>query len=330
MRSKWLYDKWDQAHANSQLAAGIAYYGFLSCENADTYVAIDEAGNESLFITLTEAAAKAFQSPRIAGMDFTVEQNDKIDRKNKVLRISMNPKAVLEEAFEAFSVSLVTRVAAVKNKNDLLEEIYDICQDYSDFFGKGGKTTLGPLEEQGLFGELLVLSEAIEHFGDNAVECWVGQDKNRHDFVFKGDNAIEVKTSTKQGRQIVTISNDHQLESRGDSRLFLKLIIVEKNPSGTTIAELIDRIMSHQLVSQSAKRLFERKLLEGKVRVGEVPAINKYVLVETHNYLVDGDFPRLSPEKIQRISPRIYGCKYKIDLTGLSDFREDIYEYLGA
>lgn len=330
MNSSYLYDRWTKAHATAHEIGGTVYKGFYECKSVDSYIAIDEVGNEFLYITLGKEAIDVFESPSLAGITFGIVSNPNIDDENKVLQIAMAPNADLEEAFEAFTVTLISRISLLESDVDVAMEIYNICKEYSDFFSKGGKYVLTPQEEQGLFGELLFLSKSIDRLGESAVNCWVGQDKSRHDFVFKGNNAVEVKTSLKQSRRIITVSNDMQLENPEGTRFFLNFLILEKNPSGRTIGELISDIYDNKLSSQVLRDAFDRKLLEGKIKRGSVPSNRRYVLIESHFYEINESFPRLTLEAIQSISTRIFNCKYKLDLDGYEEYLGDVYEYLAA
>lgn len=330
MNANNLYERWAKAHKAAHESGGTVYQGFYECKSVETYIAIDEVGNEYLYIALSEEAVEAFESPSLAGITFALVNNPAIDADKKCLQIAMAPNADLEEAFEAFTITLIGRISLIESDVDVAVEIYNLCKEYSDFFSKGGHTVLSPQDEQGLFGELLMLNEAIDRLGESAVDCWVGQDKSRHDFVFKYNNAVEVKTSLKQSRRIFTVSNDMQLENPSGTRFFLKFMILEKNPSGRTIGEVITDIYDNKLTSQKARDAFERKLLEGKVRRSDVPSGRRYVLIESHVYEITDSFPRLTLERIQSISHRIFGCKYKVDLDGYEEFTGDIYEYLAA
>ena len=332
MNTKRLYNLWIALHDESAKSPDgfVGYRGFYSCECVDTYIGMDGVGNEYLFIALSDEAAQAFETPSLSGITFSLVENQHIDNKHKLLRVGMAPGMNLNEAFEAFTVTLVCRISLLKDDMEVIEEIYDLSKDYANFFKNDGKADLTPIEEQGLFGELLTLSEAVDQFGDAAVDTWVGQDKNRHDFVFKHDNSIEVKTSLKQNRRVFVVSNDVQLSFTPGSKLFLKFMILEKNPSGRTIAEVINDIYENKISSQASKEAFDRKLLEGKVKRGEITSTTRFLSIENHYYEVGDEFPRFTLESIKHVSPRIYDVKYKVDLDGLEEFRGDLYECLAA
>ena len=331
MNASYLFDTWKKLHQSLEIKDNddhIIYRGFYNCSFGGTYICSDKIGNESLYITLDDEAAQKFQSPNVTGISFSIEENQSLSDK-KCLKICLTPGCNIQEAFEAFTVTLLMRISLIEKPIDALEEVYDTCHEYMDFFRKGGKTTLTDTEEQGLFGELLVLNELIDLIGDDAINCWMGPDRNRHDFIFKKNNAIEVKTSLKQNRKIFTVSNEAQLNNTDGASLYLRFFILEVNPSGVSLGNLINKIYG-KLKEQNAKDSFEQKLLEIKVNLNEMQSKRKFILIESHNYLVDNSFPRLLPNDIRRISSRIYDLKYKINLDGLEEMKGDIYECVGA
>lgn len=332
MESSMLYERWGRIHEKlgENGKSAIVYQGFFDCKFGATYIGIDDVGNESIMIFLDKQAVDMFETPNVSGLFFEIVEESVLSFADKFLKIGVAPgHSGINEAFEAFTVTLVGRISLIENTVDAIEEIYDVCKDYADFFGKGCKTSLSFVEEEGLFGELLVLRNCFEKMGDKAIGCWMGPDKSRHDFVFKDNKAIEAKSSLKQNRKIISISNDMQLTNVGNADLFLVFMILELNPSGLTIADLINGLYE-KLSSQKSKDDFEQKLLEMKVVRGQIVTKRRFVLIETHQYKVSSSFPRLTLDDVHAKSNRIYDLKYKIDLDGLDEYAGDVYEYLGA
>lgn len=329
METAYLYKAWSDLRSSLRGETETVFRGYYTCAFGSTYICSDALGNESLLIMLDDVAASSFQSPKVSGIGFKIERNDKISKNNPFLKIYLAPGYEIQEAFEAFTVTLILRISKINDTADVLDAVYELSKEYSNFFGKGGKTDLTENEEQGLFGELLVLRELLDHFGDVAINSWTGPDKNRHDFVFEGNNAIEVKTNLKQTMKKITVSNSVQLFNTPNANLYLKLVVLECNPSGSTLGQLVDDIYENHLHSLRSKDDFERKLLEMKVKLHEIPSQSKFLLISTYNYLVNDSFPRITRERICEISPRIYDLKYKINLEGYEEYQGDIYGHLG-
>lgn len=331
MDTRLLFKKWADFHRESDPLTGKTFIKpFYNCEFGSTYVSIDGLGNESLFIELDSISAAKFKNPKLYGIVFEAKAFPQIRDDIPLLRIGLANGVVLTEAFEAFAVTLVGQIALFKDKLDVIEAIYDVCDDYAEFFGHGGKTTLSAAEEQGLFGELMVLKGVLKRFGGQAIACWTGPDKNKHDFIFANDDAIEVKTSRAQTRKVVKISNENQLSSNNDAKLFLKYIVVEPNPSGRTLSEQIDDIYDNLLHGEAQKHDFSNKLLQQKVLRGELPSSKKFVVVSEEFYEIGEGFPRLSKDLIQGISDKLYDVQYKVSLDGLTPYQGDPYDLLDA
>lgn len=330
MQSTTLYQRWNNVNRLYVTQSNAAFcQGFYECKFGPTYIGIDGVGNEYILIYLDKASAESFETPNVSGLTFEIVQDSTISETDKFLKIGIAPNhEQIKEAFEAFTVSLVSRIALISYCGEAVEDVYQVCHDYSDFFGKNGNAPLSAIEEQGLFGELLILEECMNRVGDKAIEAWMGPEKSRHDFVFESNRSLEVKTSLKQNRKIISVSNDMQLSNTPNADLFLKLIILEVNPSGLTLGDLISRVFE-KIQSLTSKDLFDRKLLENKVVRGRCPSIRRYLVVETHQYCVDEAFPRLTVDMVRSISTRIYDLKYKVDLDGFEEFKGDVYGSLG-
>ncbi len=331
-----LYQKWENCkesakrHDCAGSSSGIVFSSFASARFGEIYISVNGTGSESLYIELDDETANSFERPNVSGMVFYVDTFPALDHAKKFLKIALDSQSALPEAFEAFSVTLARTVNTVESSLEAVEAALSIVGKYQAFFGKGKKRRLTAPEEQGLFGELLVLEKCLEAYGDRAIKAWTGPDKNKHDFIFDGNDSIEVKTSLKQTRISVKISNENQLSYAPRSTLFLKILVLEPNPSGQTIVNLIQRIAENLIRDESAKNDFRMKLLELGVEPTLLETGHHYVLVGTHTYRVDEAFPKLTIENIRGISNRIYDLSYRIDLDGVEEERGNIYECVGS
>ena len=76
--------------------------------------------------------------------------------------------------------------------------------------------------QQGLYGELLFLSECLDSQGLEAVSHWAGSEDETHDFYF-GSHAVEVKTTSAQAPYFAHISSEYQLDNSDiPGKLFLR------------------------------------------------------------------------------------------------------------
>ena len=206
--------------------------------------------------------------PNIKGLSFEMTTIPAISQHKTFIKISTKNQDCLEEAFEAFTVTLVEMVKNLQDPYDVIEAIFEVVEKYVQFFSDDKEIKLSKSEEQGLFGELLFIKKYLEETGDeNVITAWTGPSKNKHDFIFPNNVGVEIKTTLCQTRKDLTISNENQLDQKERKNLYLRLYVLETNPNGTTIDVLVDKISS-KLNNFALTKHFNQKLLENGVIVG--------------------------------------------------------------
>lgn len=326
-----LYKCWNNLHALVQTENnGRIFQGFYNARFGALYVSSDPLGNESLYVTLDDATANSFKEPTVSGLCFEILSELNLSNVNKFLRISIaHGYEGIKEAFESFCVSLATRVSNIPNFAEAANEVVKTCHDYSQFFSRKGKTSLDKEKEQGIFAELIILRRLVDEIGDKAIFSWFGPERSRHDFIFTDNSAIEVKSSTKLDRRVIKVSNDVQLINVDGAPLYLAYVKLEKD-RGISTLDLINEII-RKLSTESAQISFKEKLLEDCINSADFPEPRNYYVNEISYFFVDDHFPKLTPNYVNAISPRIYDVVYKIDLDGLDVFDgEKIYGHLRA
>lgn len=316
---------WDNLHKRANIPSpGIQYQAFYDCPFGQIHISSDEVGNEALYISLDADSASKFQSPTVGGLRFDIVTVKALSASRPFLKISINQGYDdIKEAFESFTITLTGRLSTISSCLEALDEIYSVCDSYYKFFSRHCETTIEPKKEQGLFAELVVLSNLIDRHGDEAVNHWYGPESSRHDFVFSKNAAIEVKSCLSLAKKTITISNDAQLVNINNAPLYLVVVWLERN-RGIKTSELIEKIYE-KLSSQSSKKLFEDKLLECQVNRNNFSNARNFGVREMHFYLVDEKFPKLTQNYVNSISSRIFDVKYKIDLEGYPESGDDVY-----
>jgi len=325
-----LYDVWDRlaekVSKECVTPSERVYSGFSHCACGDVYVSSNIRGEEALLIELSEAAEKLFENPDIQGMTFSLKVVPPLDEKKTFLVIAMEEKHLLPEAFEAFSVTLMNELRTLQAPEDVVRVIAEVSESYSTFFSGSKSLRLDRKQEQGLFGELLILKEVIQHFGQASINTWTGPNRNKHDFIFSGNNAIEVKTTSGQLQHNISIASETQISFSPTSDLFLSVFTLEDNPSGKTIMDLAHEIHDVLLTEGIHQRTFERKLAENRVLYSSYTTKRTFVVVEAKNFLIDPSFPCITKANL---NPKVFDVKYKINIDGIADFKGDIYGHLG-
>lgn len=202
-------------------------------------------------------------------------------------------------------------------------------QEFLDRFPPEG---LGPLEQQGLFGELWLLSEIlIPEIGTRTpVEGWLGPQAMSQDFHLPAAT-VEVKTSTAKSHTTLAISSARQLDSTGIAKLFLFYLgLDERRQDGDTLPGAVATL--RQLLSGDpiAADVFETRLVEAGYLDCHAPlyAPVSYVVRERHAFLVGDGFPRIVEADLRN---GVGNVRYTISLSECmhhrvedSDFRAQI------
>ncbi|GAD89177.1 hypothetical protein VHA01S_016_00340 [Vibrio halioticoli NBRC 102217] len=152
--------------------------------------------------------------------------------------------------------------------------------------------------ELGLYGEVAIVRTLLESGvpGKDILQAWVGPERGLHDFVFPKIE-IEVKTTAKESSSC-KISSLDQLDNSSNSNLFLSLVKLVESPDGLILPDYVED--TKKLFGSNEDKLsFEAKLM----LVGFHSNLNKefetqYSISGAFNYLVDDEFPRLTPAKV--------------------------------
>lgn len=253
----------------------------------------------------------------IAGIRVKTFINESVDKSKPSIVIENLDKDLIN-IFKAFSATLVENIDEQLEHKDVGLIVNETIDSYKNYFS-GIKNSMGELEQQGLFGELLFLKEELEKGNDDVLDCWEGIYKNKHDFVFD-DKSVEIKTTRNQSRLDIHISNENQLDNSFVNELNLVVYRLERVSVGKTIFDLYNDIL--KLVSPNKVSLLKSKLikvgmnLENDDNYLTFRGVNKFV------FNVDDEFPKI--DKFQ-CGDRIFEVKYYVSLDGVSTIEGEIY-----
>lgn len=143
--------------------------------------------------------------------------------------------------------------------NKTIVGITNVLNKWSAFFKREEQTTLSMIEQQGLYGELVIMESMLKNRND-VVSCWTGCLKETHDF-YVDNNAIEVKTSSKSGPDIVKVSNEYQLDNSDvEGCLYLAFLKIKRSEAdGEKLPSIVGRI--YKKLSDDQIEMFVDKLL---------------------------------------------------------------------
>lgn len=253
----------------------------------------------------------------VAGIRVKTFLNESVD-KNKPSIVIENLNKDLINIFKAFSATLVENIDEQLDYKDVGVIVNETIDSYKNYFS-GVKNSMGELEQQGLFGELLFLKEELEKGNDGALDCWEGIYKNKHDFVFN-NKSVEIKTTRNQSRLDIHISNENQLDNSLVNELNLVVYRLERVSVGRTVFDLYNDIS--KIVSPNKLNLLKSKL----IKVGmDLDDSNNYLTFRRVNkfvFNVDEEFPKI--DKFQ-CGDRIFEVKYYVSLDGIPTIEEETY-----
>ena len=157
---------------------------------------------------------------------------------------------------------------------------------------------LSPAEQQGLYGELHLLSRMIRRNSSNMAEAvgyWVGCDKAVRDFQGE-DWAIEVKATATNGSDRLMINGERQLDDALLDRLFLYHLSVEvSRKNGQTLNRAIEEMRKALAADTIALHRFNTGLIHAGYFDEHAPMYQDrcYKIRREQTYRISGNFPRI-------------------------------------
>lgn len=283
-----------------------------------------------------------FQYPeRYYGVAFTFSNDIRIDissfdnlRELKVMLLAditfVNSRLLIiqllhpnsRDIFATLCENLILSVIRLNTEQKISRTVVNQLEKWKTLFEKNNLTGLTPTEQQGLFGELHFLQKFLAKPDTNpydVLHTWVGVDKALRDF--QGSSwAVEVKTTSTNNPQKVTINGERQLDETLLENLFLFHFSVEvSNANGLTICQKIAAIRETLENDTPALSLFNTKLFEaGYLDKHEPFYQDRFYQVRNENYYkIENDFPRIKENELH------YGVsdvKYSIILAMCNEY----------
>jgi hypothetical protein len=275
-----------------------------------------------------------FQYPeRYYGVAFTFNNDIRIDissfdnlRELKVMLLSdttfVNSRLLIIQLlypdncdiFAALCENLIQSVIQLDSEQKIVRAVVNRLEKWKTLFEKNNLKCLTPAEQHGLFGELHFLQKFLSKPDINPCEVlptWVGVDSALRDF--QGSNwALEVKTTSTNNPQKVTINGERQLDETLLKNLFLFHFSVEiSNGNGQTLCQKITAIREMLKNDIPALSLFNTKLFEvGYLDKHETFYQNSFYQTRRENfYKIENNFPRIKEKELR---------------SGVSDVKYDI------
>ena len=225
--------------------------------------------------------------------------------------------------FEIVVEDLRVQLKFADHIEESLFVIIRTLKKWKDFFAADKELLMSEERQQGLYGELLFLSECLDSQGVDAVLHWAGCDDETHDFYF-GPHAVEVKTTSAQAPYFASISSEYQLDKDDISgMLFLRFYALRKSYiGGESLSERIADIRSRLCEDISLLQKFEEKLKKyGYFDEAADYYTAGYFLRELYCFAVDSDFPKITKETVPL---GVTDLTYRINIMLCMPFAQDI------
>lgn len=269
--------------------------------------------NEKLIIYIEfsedDIALKSYTFPKLNGILIDAVKEKAIDEKKEFLKITKEDNCP-EEVFISLCVSFMEGLQDSTSSKESMLIIDEILKQYSNLFTKKSNS-LSKEEEQGLYCELLFLEKLMDTFGDGAIKNWNGPQKNKHDFIFEDNKAVEIKSTSNQEQIIIHISNENQLDNNGLDELLLLVYVIETNQIGDTVDKAISRILN-KIQCPDMHLLFVTNVLSLKIDPLEYKGKYNFSVVGMHRYLVDDNFSKITKSNIPF---NAYDVKYRLNIS---------------
>lgn len=179
---------------------------------------------------------------------------------------------------------------------------------------------LGPEEQQGLIGELLVAERLLASYAATAVmSFWRGPLDEPKDFVLE-DRAIEVK-ARHLTKEMVRISSEEQLQLNPGQALFLVVSSLSPadpaTPGAFTLDELVDRLGARLKAHPSAAVVFESRLKDARYSGDHDYSDAWWAEIGLSAYEVTPHFPRI---EATQLAPGVSGVRYDLMLEACDSY----------
>lgn len=181
-----------------------------------------------------------------------------------------------------------------------------------------GKTGLSAEQQQGLYGELLLMRQLVASIGEaDAIDAWLGPESEQHDFVFGAFDA-ECKTTTSEKR-IHMIGSASQLETIPGRDLWLISVQITRAglDSGESLNELVADV-ARGLDTETER--FWGYLRRLGWRRDDADMYSQRFMLRSHiqMYLVTDDFPAITTEALKSVIPHyetVSDVSYRVDVS---------------
>lgn len=220
--------------------------------------------------------------------------------------------------YEGYSF-IMAIVDAMRSGQPLAVASQGSVRTFQDLLAK--RRGLTPEREQGLVGELLLLSHLLDCVGElDAIKAWLGPEAEEHDFVLASYD-VEVKTTISEKR-VHMISSATQLQPSPGRVLWLLSIQLTKGGAAQgsfSLSGLVGAV--RQRLAVTRERFLEHLVANGW-RDSDADLYETTYMLRSRPtaYLVDEQFPAITQPRIDAAVPQSHfvgSISYRVDVSSL-------------
>jgi len=216
-----------------------------------------------------------------------------------------------------FIEKILIQFSEIKDDTYGLKLLINKINIWVKFFKTENYKGLSEEQIRGLFSELSFIIK-IYNLSTNyekLIKSWAGPEQGLHDFKFENFN-VEIKSYTKSKK--IRISILDQLDIDEGQVLYLSCFMLNKNPSGKSLNDLVDEIKNFVSNNQKIYNLFLEKVSNiGYFDIHKNFYEENYLIEENNTYLVNNNFPRVIKTNLHEA---ISNVSYSLNIDTCRDF----------
>lgn len=234
------------------------------------------------------------------------------------------------DLFNDLIISLYQRIKSIVSPGEAASQFILFYHKWSEFFTNPQSSILSLDEVKGLFGELFILRNLLDHSSaasiNEVLSSWVGPYNKGHDFVHDFfDVEVKTKITTKAD---VKISSEFQLDPDFDKGLYLTVVSVDLNTENSgSIRDLVAEIRDLVILKFGDESIFLRALNQKNLTINNLKDYDNFRFEVKSIVRYDcknDDFPKLT---VKNIAPELSKLTYTLRVSSLDSFITESINY---